>query len=113
MTARLLFNDKSLDIAVCSRRCEYEYINTLPPNVREQTNVLRFLDGKIEETKRHEKIGWTVAGLGLLTVAFGFFMADVNLFIGGIFPLTGGALSTSHFEDRRNKLTRLRKRIAI
>jgi len=113
MTARFLFNDRNLGIAVCSKRCEYEYISTLAPNAREQTSVLRFLDGKIEETKRREKIGWTLAGLGLLIVAFGFFMADVVFFVGGIFPLTGGALSTSHFEDMRNKLIRIRKRIAI
>jgi len=112
-TTKLLFNDKMLGIPVCSRKCEYEYLNTLTNNKREQINMLRYLDGEIEKNKQHEKIGWTVAGFGLLITVIGFFIADVIIFVAGVCPLTCGALSTRHFEDKRYKLTKLRKRIAI
>jgi hypothetical protein len=75
--------------------------------------MLRYLDDKIEKTKRDEKIGWTMAVVGLVLVAIGFFVHNVDVFLFGVLPMTGGALSTRHFEDKREKLTRTRKRIAI
>jgi len=113
ITARLLFNDKGLGVPICSRKCEYEYLNTLTLNMREQTNILCYLDDKIEATKRHEKIGWVTAGFGLLIVAIGLLSTNAAMFFVGVFPLTCGALSTTHFEDKRNKLVRMRKRILI
>ncbi len=113
MTTRFLFNDKLLDIPICSRKCEYEYLNTLTYSKKEQINVLRYLDSEIEKNKRHEKIGWTVAGLGLLVIIVGALMPDATIFMVGVCPLTCGALSTRYFEDRRYQLIKLRKRILI
>jgi len=113
MTTRFLFNDKLLDIPACSKKCEYEYFNTLTPGVREQMNTVLFIDNKISKTKRNEIIGWMIAGLGLFMVAAGFLIANVTLFFAGVFPLTCGALSTSHFGSKRNNLLRQRKQIAI
>lgn len=113
MTAKFLFKDKRLDIPMCSRRCEYEYVDALTHNIREQTIILRYIDDKIETTKRRGNIMWLIAGFGLLVVAIGFWLANAIIFMAGVFPLTCGAFSTSHFENKRNKLMRLRKRIVI
>lgn len=113
MTAKFLFNDEMLSIPICSRKCEHEYFITLTPNMKEQMSTLRYLDDKIEKTKRYEKIGWMIAGFGLLIVAIGFLTKNATILIAGVFPLTGGALSTSYFTDKRDKLTKIRKRIAI
>jgi hypothetical protein len=40
-------------------------------------------------------------------------MSNVTLFVIGVVPLTIGALFTRLFEDRQEKLTKKRKRIAI
>lgn len=111
MTGGLLFNDKSLDVAICSRKCQYEYLEA--SSSKDETGVLRYLDDRIERTRSYRKIGWLIAGFGLLIVAAGFFMSQATVFIFGAFPLTIGALSTSLFEDEIDKLTRLRKRVAI
>jgi hypothetical protein len=111
MTPRFLFNDETLDVAICSGRCEHQYIQT--SDSKQEAVMLRYLDDKIEKTKRDEKIGWTTAVVGLLLVAVGFFVKNVDVFLFGVLPMAGGALSTRHFEDRREKLTRTRKRIAI
>lgn len=111
MTSGLLFNDKSLDIAICSRKCQYEYLEAC--NSKEEMNVLLYLDDRIGRTRWYKKIGWMIAGFGLLIVAIGFFISQATVFIFGVFPMTIGALSTSLFEEEIDKLTRLRKRIAI
>lgn len=113
MTTRFLFNDKWLAIPICSKKCEYEYFNTLTPSMKEQTNILRSIDDKIKKTTRYEKIGWLIAGFGLLIIAIGFLTTNVTIFLVGVFPLTCGVLSTSQFENKRNKLTSLRKRIGM
>jgi len=111
MTSGLLFNDKRLDIAICSRKCQYEYLGTCEST--DEVNVLQYLDGEIEKARWRKKIGWMIAGSGLLIVAIGFFMSQATLFIFGVLPLTLGALSTSAFEDEIESLTKLRKRVAI
>jgi len=113
MTTGFLFNDKELGIPICSRKCEFKYIDTLTPNMKEQMKVLYYIDSRIEKAKQHEHAGWAISGFGLLTVLIGFLTANTSLFIIGVAPLTYGALSTRHFEDKRDKLVRLRKRILI
>lgn len=110
-TSRFLFNDRRLDIAICSRKCECEYLETC--NSLDEIDVLRYLDNRIEKTRWHKKIGWMIASFGLLLVAVGYFISQVTVLVFGVLPMTLGALSTSHFEDKIDKLTRLRKRIAI
>jgi len=75
--------------------------------------MLRWLDGKIKKAKRDEKVCWITAGVGVIIVTAGFFMSNVTLFVIGVVPLTIGALFTRLFEDRQQKLTKKRKRIAI
>lgn len=113
MTAKFLFKDKRLGIPICSRRCEYEYVNALTPNIEEQRIILRYIDDKIKTTKQYGRIMWLIAGFGLLVFIIGFWLADATIMVAGVFPLTCGALSTSHFESKGNKLMRLRKRIII
>ena len=75
--------------------------------------MLCWLDGKIKNAKRDEKVCWITAGVGLIIVTAGFFISNVILFVIGVVPLTIGALFTRLFEDRQQKLTKKRKRIAI
>jgi len=112
-TTKFLFNDEMLGISICSGKCEYEYLDSLAPNTRQQMNMLRSLDDKIETTKKHERAGWAIAALGLLIIAIGFLVLSTLLFLLGVLPLTLGALSTRHFEYERNKLMKIRKRIFI
>jgi hypothetical protein len=79
----------------------------------EQVRLLRYFDDKIKQTKRYENESWAIAGFGLLIVAAGFFVRNVQSFFVGIFPMTLGALSTSYLADKRNKLIKLRMRIRI
>ncbi len=110
-TSKFLFKDRKLNIAMCSGECEHEYIQTL--SRKDEDKILNYLDRKIERTKLHKKIGWTVAGCSLLLVLAGFLVKSVEMFMIGFFPMTVGAFSTRHFEDRLTKLTRTRKRVAI
>jgi hypothetical protein len=113
MTSKLLFKDRRLNVAICSKPCEFEYFRRAASDPDEQVNMLRYFDDKVKQTKRHENECWVLAGFGLLLVATGFFIRNVELFLVGIFPLTFGALSTRYFEDKRNKLIKLRMRIRI
>jgi len=48
-----------------------------------------------------------------LVVFIGYLILDAVIFIVGVCPLTCGAISTRHFEDKINQLIKLRKRIII
>jgi hypothetical protein len=113
MTSKLLFEDRELNVAMCSKPCESEYMRRAPSDPDEQVRLLRYFDDKVKQTKRHENESWAIAGFGLLIVAAGLFMRNVQSFSVGIFPMTLGALSTSYFADKRNKLIKLRMRIRI
>ena len=112
-TTKLLFGEKILNTPICTRKCMYEYISSLDANAKEQINVLRYLDEKIEDIKKLKRIGWLIAGFGLAIVTVAFFVKDANLFMFGLVPMSLGALSTSHFEDQISALLRLRKRILV
>ena len=113
ITHRFLFKDKMLGVPICSRKCEYEYLKNLTPDIKEQMNMVRYLDEKIKEIKKHNKVGWVISGFGLVLIVVGFLIPDTMLFFVGNFIVIFGALSTRHFEDKIDKLTRLRKRIVI
>jgi len=113
MTINLLFKDKMLDIPICSKRCEYAYLNNLTPDVKEQTSIVGYLDKKITQTKMYNKIGWSISGIGLVVVIISFVVADAMLFIAGNFTVIFGTLSTRYLENKIDKLTKMRKRIVI
>jgi hypothetical protein len=113
ITHRFLFKDKMLGIPICSRQCEYAYLKNLTPDIREQMKIVRYLDEKIEEIKKRNKIGWVISGFSLVLIVVGFLIADATLFIVGNLAVIFGTLSTRHFEDKIDKLTSLRKRIVI
>jgi hypothetical protein len=113
MTSKLLFRDKMLNIPVCSRKCEYEYFRELSPDMKEQIDTVRHLDGKIEQSKRRNRIGWCISCSGLVIIATGFALVSVPVFIAGNATVVSGALSTRHFEDKIRELTKLRMRIQI
>jgi len=111
MTSKFLFDDRRLEVAICSGECEHLYVQTCDP--KQEVGMLRWLDGKNRKAKRDEKICWIAAGAGVIVVTAGFFLSNVALFVIGVVPLTAGALLTRFFEDRQQKLTKKRKRIAI
>jgi len=113
MTTKLLFKDKALGIPICSRKCEYEYIDTLTSEDKEEPIVLRYLDQKIARTKMMNRIGWTVSGFGVILVVLAFVIANAIVFIAGNVVVIFGTLSTRYLEDKIYKLTNVRKRIEI
>jgi len=113
ITMRFLFRDEILGIPLCSKKCEYEYLKKLTPDVKEQMIIVRYLDKKIEETKKRNKIGWVASGFGLILIIIGFLRADAILFIVGNVTVIFATLLTRHFEDKIGKLTKERKRIVI
>lgn len=100
MTSRLLFRDKKLDVAICSKPCEYEFIRRASSDPDMQVSMVRYFEDKVKQTKRHENECWAIAGFGLLMLACGFFLQNVDLFIIGILPITLGTLFTRHFEEK-------------
>jgi hypothetical protein len=111
MTSRLLFADKILDISVCSKECEQEYLESLCPD--DESRVLKRLDRRVETAKLHERMCWATAGLGVCALAIGFLMKNATVFLAAVFPMTIGALLTRHFEQKTRKLMKVRKRIRI
>jgi hypothetical protein len=110
-TPNLLFDDKSLGVSICSGKCEHQYVQTC--NLSEETNMLRCLDLKIEKARRDEIVGWATAGAGVILAAVGFFATNALAFLIGVVSMAVGASSTRIFEDKREKLTKKRKRILI
>ena len=103
MTSKLLFRDKMLNIPVCSRKCEYEYLRELSPDMKEQMDIVRHLDGKIEQSRKRNRVGWCISCSGLVVIAAGFVLASVPVFIAGNATVVSGALSTRYFEDKYRK----------
>jgi hypothetical protein len=113
MTTSLLFKDKLLDTHVCSKKCEDEYLNRVPSEVKEQLDEVRSLDNKIEESRRCNRISWGTSGLGLLLIASAFVIINAAFFIGGALIAAIGAFSTRYYENKMYHLTKLRKSIAL
>jgi hypothetical protein len=111
MTSKFLFNERRLDIAICSGRCEHEYIESIDPS--EEGTLLRYLDDKINRTKRDKKTCWAVASVGIMLLVTGFFTVNVFFFLVGVLSVTFASFSLRYSEDRFEKLTRKRKRINI
>jgi hypothetical protein len=113
MTSKFLFKDKALGIPICSRKCQYEYVDSLTSEDREQPIVLRYVDRKIDATRRINRLCWGISGVGIVLIVFAFVIADPLSFIAGNVLVISGTLSTRYLEDRIFKLTKLRKRIEI
>jgi hypothetical protein len=113
ITSHLLFKDKILGIPVCSKKCEYQYINNLSPDMKQQIDVIRYLDEKIEETKKSNRIVWMICGLGAVVIVISLVAVNAIVFFAANAMIVVGALLTRYFEDKIQKLTKLRKRILI
>ena len=113
MTSKFLFKDKTMGIPICSRKCEYEYVDSLTSEDKEQPIVLRYLDRKIDAAGRINRLGWGACGVGIVLIIVAFIIADPLSFIAGNVLVICGTLGTRYLEDRIFKLTKLRKRIEI
>jgi hypothetical protein len=111
MTSKSLFNARSLDIPICSARCEHQYVNAIDPS--QEGPLLRYLDGKINATKGYKKNCWTIAGVGIVLLVVGLIIVNVLVFLAGAVSATFASFSLRYFEDRLEKLTKKRKRINI
>jgi hypothetical protein len=111
MTSKNLYNDKRLDFAVCSGKCEHQLVQTCES--AQEAKMLRCLDGKIRSTERDLKVGWGAAGVGVILVLASFLVSSPFLFMIGAVMMAVGASSTRIFEDKKEKLTKKRKRISI
>jgi len=112
-TDRVLFGDDGSGIHICSKKCEYEYLKRLTPNMREQTYVVELLDRKIEANRRIDRSLWWIAGGSAIALALSFLMRSPVLFIAGGATVSVATLLTRYFEDNVQKLLRTRKRILI
>jgi hypothetical protein len=113
MTGKLLFKDRMLGISLCSRKCEYQYFQNLTPNMKEQIDVVRVLDELIEKSKKFNKTMWGIAGVGLIPVLIGIWLANPWVFLIGVVVVSVAALMTRDFDERIQKLIKQRKRIVI
>jgi hypothetical protein len=113
MTDKLLFKDKMLGVSLCSRKCEYRYLQNLTPNMKEQIDVVRVLDELIEKSKKFNKTMWGIAAVGLIPILIGFLLANLWVFLIGVAVVSVAALMTRDFDDRIEKLIKQRKRIVI
>jgi flavoprotein len=75
--------------------------------------VVQYLDSKIRECKKRNRVGWGLTGAGALLMLLGFLIPDVSTFIAGVIMTFLSALTTRHFEDTVRKMTITRKRLAI
>jgi len=112
-TKNFLFKDRKLGIPICSKKCEHEYVKNLAPNTKEHAAVVYYLDNKIKDYRRRNKIGWGISGAGVLLLLAAFLLPEVNLFFAGIIVAAMSGLATRHYEDMMRKLTVQRKRLAI
>jgi hypothetical protein len=111
LTSKFLFNERKLDLAICSGKCEHQYIGTIDGSQGDA--LLRYLDDKIDTTTRDKKASWALAGAGMVLFVIGFFMANVLVFLVGAASATVASFSLRYLDDKREKLTKKRKRIAI
>jgi hypothetical protein len=111
MTSKFLFNERKLDVAICSGRCEHQYIQAI--DGRQGDALLRYLDDKIDKTQRDKRTSWALAGVGVVLFVIGLFVANVPVFLIGVASVTVASFSLRYLEDKRERLTKKRKRIAI
>ncbi len=112
-TRRYLFNDKILGIHICSRKCEYTYLNELVPDTKEQAKVLMYLDQRIMNYRKYVQATWIISGLGVVGIVLAFvFVSPLSFIIGGAICTVGVFLSR-YFETRMYEVSKTRKRIEI
>ena len=122
-TRKVLLEDASAKIYICSERCENEYFETLHGQDKELKEVLRYLDKKIAKVKKYELFCWIVALLGVAIILLGIFLVNVSatkeqiigpfFFVAGVVPLTGSLLATSQLSKEEEKLLQKRKQLGL
>lgn len=113
LSRNLLFKSETLDIPICSRKCEHEYLKNLSPGGAEHSDVVRYLDHRITQYRKRNRIGWGFCGVGVVLLLLGFLIPDVGAFITGNIIVAVGTLATRHYEDTIKKTVIQRKRLAI
>ncbi len=112
-TRKFLFNDRTLGVHVCSRKCEYAYLKELVPNTKEQARVLTYLDQMILSYRKYARMAWTISGLGVVGLVLAFVFVSPLSFIAGGAVCTVGVFSSRYFEIKMYEISKTRKRIEI
>jgi len=113
LSRKFLFKNDKLGIPICSKKCEYQYLKNLSSTAPEHALIVEYLDRRITEYRKRNRICWAVTVIGVLFLLLGFLVPDVNVFIAGGVIVFVGPVATRHFEDTIRKITIQRKRLAI
>ena len=122
-TRKVLLEDTSMKIYICSGKCEQEYFETLRGGDKALQEVLRFLDKKIARMKKYELSCWMVTSLGIVIMLLGIVLINIpptkeeligsTLFVAGIAPLTGSLLAISELSRQKQQLVEKRKQLSL
>lgn len=120
-TGRILFQNWPDEVAVCSKGCQAKYLETLSAERANRLRAVSSIDERIAEVRKYEMCCWMAAGIGLLIIFIGFYLARAlpssqarlgsNIFLVGAVPLTIGAIATEHFIGLRRKLMEKRHEV--
>lgn len=109
-TRKLLFNDNALHIPICSYECKNRYLDALSD--KEEANLLRRLDDRIELAKHRLKLCWTTASVAVLAILAGFLTKNATVFLCGASLASVCAFLIRYLEEKALKLTQTRKRVS-
>jgi hypothetical protein len=122
-TRKTLFKDHQTKVYICSRKCEYEYLETLHGKDKALQSFLHYLDKKIAKIKRYELYCWMITLLGIVMMLVSVFLANIPatkdqlvgpyLFLIGIIPLTSSLLFISQLYKEEEKLLEARERLSL
>jgi len=124
-THRILLKEDQVKVYICSRKCEYEYFETLQGREKARQAVLLYLDKRVAMVKRVELCCWIIASVGFVFILLSIFFANVlspdltkwqlvgSLFFIGAMLLTGSMLFTSQLSKEKQKLIEKRRELAL
>jgi hypothetical protein len=121
-TRKVLFKGDPRKIYICSRKCEYEYFESLHGKDKARQEVLRYLDKRIAQVKKLELGCWMIAVFGGALLLLSIFIANTSaenwqlvgsLFFLGAAPLTGSMLVMSQISKEKQILAEKRRNLDL
>lgn len=122
-THKVLFKSDQMKVYICSRKCEYEYFETLSGRDKARQAALHYFDKKIAKIKNYERCCWMIALLGVAMMLLSVFLANISatkdqltgsyLFLVAIAPLTSSMLFISQLYKEEEKLVEKREKLVL
>jgi hypothetical protein len=122
-TSRVSLKGSKIETHICSRKCEYEYFDTLYGKDKALQEVLLYLDRRIAKIRRYELCCWLIALFGVVIVILSIFLSNIStiesqligpfLFVAGAAPVAGSLLLTSQFGKEKQELVDKRKQLSL